>query len=140
MTQTNDPELERIQQRKIAEMLKRVLDTETQTGKPLTLTDENFTSEIRKHSLIVVDFWAPWCSPCRMVSPIIEQLASEYAGKVAFGKMNVDENMSVPGHFSIRSIPTLMVFKRDVAVETIVGACQKSFIEAKFKPHMGNQP
>ncbi len=139
MTQTNDPELEIIQQKKIAEMLKRVL-VDTQTGKPITLTDENFSTEIQKHTLMVVDFWAPWCSPCRMVSPIIEQLASEYVGKVTFGKMNVDQNMMIPRQFSVRSIPTLMVFKRGVAVETIVGACQKSYIEAKFKHHMENQP
>ena len=109
---------------------------EPSTGKPIVLTDSNFSSEIAKHSLMVVDFWAPWCGPCRMVGPLIEQLAAEYAGKVAFGKMNVDENMAVPSSFGVMSIPTLVVFKKGKQVETIIGSCPKSQIESKFKPFM----
>ncbi len=135
-----DPEIERIQRKKIAEMLERATTqakpTELSAGKPIPLTDSNFASEIAKHSLMLVDFWAPWCGPCRMVGPLIEQLAAEYAGKVAFGKMNVDENMSVPSSFGVMSIPTMIVFKNGKPVETLIGACPKSQIESKFKPFM----
>jgi thioredoxin len=135
-----DPEIERIQKKKMAEMLERAqMQTkpiESSTGKPIALTDGNFESEIAKHSLMLVDFWAPWCGPCRTVGPLIEQLAAEYAGKVAFGKMNVDENMEIPGSFGVMSIPTMIVFKNGKPVETLIGACPKSQIEAKFKPFM----
>ncbi len=134
----NDPEIERIQKKKIAEMLERAQakQVEASTGKPIALTDSNFASEIAKHSLMLVDFWAPWCGPCRMVGPLIEQLAAEYSGKVSFGKMNVDENMGVPGSFGVMSIPTMIVFKNGKPVETLIGACPKSQIESKFKPFM----
>lgn len=133
---SSDPEIERIQRKKIAEMLQNAQSVETPTDKPIMLTDSNFSTKIVKHNLIVVDFWAPWCGPCRMVAPLIEQLAAEYAGKVAFGKMNVDENMVVPGSFGVMSIPTMIIFKNGKAVETIIGSCPKSHIESKFKPFM----
>jgi thioredoxin 1 len=128
-------EIERIKKAKILAMLEQA-QREKLTDKPVTLTDSNFDSEITKHKLIVVDFWAPWCGPCRMVGPLIEELASEYAGKVAFGKVNVDENMMVPGRFGVRGIPTLIVFKDGQAVDTIVGACPKTHLESKFKPYI----
>ena len=134
---TTDPEIERIQRKKVAEMLQQAQAKPVEPiGKPIVLTDTNFSSEIAKHDLLVVDFWAPWCGPCRMVGPIIEQLAADYAEKVSFGKMNVDENMAVPTSFGVMSIPTLIVFKKGNAVETIVGSCPKSHIESKFKPYM----
>ncbi len=138
---STDPEIERIQQKKMAEMLKRAQMQQLNSAgisKPIILTDSNFSAEITKHNLLVVDFWAPWCGPCRMVGPVIEQLAAEYSGKVTFGKMNVDENMTVPGSFRVMSIPTIMVFESGRAVETIIGACAKSHIESKFKPFMKN--
>jgi len=128
-------EIERIKKAKILAMLEQA-QREKLADKPVTLTDSNFDSEITKHKLIVVDFWAPWCGPCRMVGPLIEELASEYAGKVAFGKVNVDENMMVPGRFGVRGIPTLIVFKDGQAVDTIVGACPKTHLESKFKPYI----
>jgi thioredoxin 1 len=127
-----DPEIERIQQKKIAEMLQRA--QAEKLNKPIVLTDANFSAETSKHDLIVVDFWAPWCGPCRMVGPLVEQLAAEYAGKVAFGKMNVDENMKIPSSFRVMSIPTIVVLRKGQPVETIIGACPKSEIESKFKP------
>ena len=130
-----DDEIERIKKAKIRAMLERA-QTQKLTSKPILLTDSNFHSEIAKHKLIVVDFWAPWCGPCRMVGPIIEELATEYAGKVAFGKLNVDENAMVPSSFGVRGIPTLIVFKDGKIVDTLVGACSKSHIESKFRPYM----
>ena len=128
-------EIERIKKAKILAMLEQA-QREKLTVKPIILTDNNFDAEVTKHKLIVVDFWAPWCGPCRMVGPLIEELASEYAGKVAFGKVNVDENMMVPGRFGVRGIPTLIVFKDGQAVDTIVGACPKTHLESKFKPYI----
>ena len=130
-----DDEIERIKKAKIRAMLERA-QAQKLTSKPILLTDSNFHSEIAKHKLIVVDFWAPWCGPCRMVGPIIEELAAEYAGKVAFGKLNVDENAMVPSSFGVRGIPTLIVFKDGKIVDTLVGACSKSHIESKFRPYM----
>lgn len=137
---TEDHEIEEIKKAKIAEMLQRAQaqanSTQPKLNEPILLTDAIFQSELSRHRLLVVDFWAPWCNPCRMVGPVVEELAGEYAGRVTFGKMNVDENMLVPNSFGIRGIPTLMVFKNGALVDTIVGACPKSHIESKFKPHI----
>lgn len=103
----------------------------------ISVTDTTFTAEVLQSEIpVLVDFWAPWCGPCRMLAPIIEQLATEYAGKATFGKMNVDENQIVPSKFGIMSIPTIMVFHRGKAVETIVGAYPKTHIESLFKKYL----
>ena len=99
---------------------------------PITLTDANFAQSVNKYPLLVVDFWAPWCGPCRMVSPVIEQLAGELAGKVVFGKVNVDENPRIANTFGIRSIPTIAVFKNGKNVDGFVGATSKSQMQTKI--------
>lgn len=92
----------------------------------ITVTDQNFKSEIlESKEPAIVDFWAPWCGPCRVVSPIIEELASEYEGKVKVGKMNVDENPNTAGGFGIMSIPTILMFKDGKPVKTLIGAQAK---------------
>jgi thioredoxin 1 len=103
--------------------------------KPIVLTDLNFREEISKYPIMLIDFWAPWCGPCRMVSPIIEQLASEYAGRVVFGKLNIDENQMVPQSFGIQSIPTMMILKNSRVVDILVGALSKAQIETKLRQH-----
>ena len=137
---SEDHELEKIQRKKMDELLLRIQTQEKPNenlhSKPILMTDTNFSSEVTKAKLIVVDFWAPWCGPCKMVGPLIEELATEYAGKVVFGKMNVDENQMVPRSFGIQGIPTLMIFKNGKAVDTLVGAYPKSQIESKFRPHI----
>lgn len=88
-----------------------------------TFTDQNFQQDVLKNETpVVVDFWAPWCGPCKMVSPIIEELAKDYKGKVVVGKMNVDENPEVAGTYGVMSIPTVMVFKGGKPVQSLVGA------------------
>lgn len=137
---SEDHELAKIQRKKMDQLLLRIQTQEKPNenlySKPILLTDTNFTSEVTKAKLIVVDFWAPWCNPCKMVGPLIEELATEYAGKVVFGKMNVDENQMVPRSFGIQGIPTLMIFKNGKAIDTLVGAYPKSQIESKFRPHI----
>ena len=134
----NDEEILEIKQRKLKEMQKMATMRSTMnsiTG-PIVLTDLNFREEISKYPVILIDFWAPWCGPCRMVSPIIEQLASEYAGRVVFGKLNIDENQMVPRSFGIQSIPTMMILKNSRVVDILVGALPKAQIETKLRQHL----
>lgn len=107
----------------------------TMGAAPLTLNDSNFEGTIKKSQLIVVDFWAPWCGPCRAVSPVIEQLATELAGKALFGKLNVDENPVVSSTFGIQSIPTIAIFKNGKMVDGFVGAASKSQILSKISTY-----
>jgi thioredoxin 1 len=135
---SSDDELEAIKQKKLAELQKAAAAKATMSSltEPIVLTDSNFRSEVMKYPLILVDFWAPWCGPCRMVSPIIEQLAKEYSGRVAFGKVNVDECQMTAASFGIQSIPTMMMFKNGKAVDVMVGAMPKGQIEMKLKQQM----
>ncbi len=98
------------------------------------VTDDNFESEIMKSDLpAMVDFWAEWCGPCRMVGPVVEELANQYKGKVKIGKMDVDKNRQTPAKFGIRNIPTLILFKGGQVAQTIIGAQPKSYIEGELK-------
>jgi len=100
----------------------------------LEVTDENFETEIIKSDLpFMVDFWAEWCGPCRMVSPVVEELAGEYKGKIKVAKMDVDKNRQTPAKFGIRNIPTLILFKGGEVAQTIIGAQPKSHIEEELK-------
>ena len=92
----------------------------------LTVTDANFQELVSGNKLLVVDFWAEWCGPCRMISPVIDELAREYEGKVLIGKLNVDENSEIVGQFGIRSIPTILFFKNGELVDKHLSASQKS--------------
>jgi len=100
----------------------------------LEVTDENFDAEIVNSDLpAVVDFWAEWCGPCRMVAPVVKELAEDYKGKIKVAKMDVDQNRQTPARFGIRNIPTLILFKGGEVAQTIVGAQPKSAIEAELK-------
>jgi thioredoxin len=93
------------------------------------VTDANFSQEVEKSTLpVLLDMWAPWCPPCRMIAPIIEELASELAGRIKVGKLNTDENQQTASRFSVRSIPTLLVLKDGVEIERLVGAHPKDEI------------
>ena len=100
----------------------------------LEVTDENFNAEILNSDLpALVDFWAEWCGPCRMVSPVVEELANDYEGKIKVAKMDVDQNRETPTRFGIRNIPTLIFFKGGEVAQIIIGVQPKSHIEEEIK-------
>ena len=104
---------------------------------PLNITDETFQSEILESNMpALVDFWAEWCGPCRMVAPSVKAIAEEYGSVLKVAKMDVDSNPAVPGRYGIVGIPTLMLFKNGKVVERIVGAQPKDRIVAQILPHL----
>ena len=99
-------------------------------------TDANFNDLINSDKPVLVDFWAEWCGPCKMIGPVVEQLAGEYEGRAIIAKMDVDQNSQVPGQFGIRSIPMLMVFKNGQLVDKVIGAVPKNVLEQKLQAAM----
>jgi len=134
-----DEELERIRRKKLREMLKRMKSSkqpEIDIDKPIEITDSNFHEIVNRKEVVVVDCWAAWCAPCRMISPIIDDLAKKYAGKVLFGKLNVDLNQKIPMEYQIMSIPTILIFKNGKLVDRIIGARPRSALEAAILKHL----
>lgn len=101
------------------------------------ITDANFSDVTGQPGLSMVDFWAVWCGPCRMVAPIVEQLAADYAGQVTVGKLDVDNNQRSAAQFNVRSIPTILFFKDGQMVDQVIGAVPRPALEAKIKQHLG---
>ena len=135
-----DDELEEIRKRKMVQYKKQYSDggKNMEQNLPytlLTLTDANIDEAIKKYNTIVIDCWAPWCGPCRLVEPVIEELAREMQGKVVFGKLNVDDNLATSAKHQIMSIPTLLVFKNGNLVDRLVGAYPKEELKKKLEPY-----
>lgn len=108
------------------------------TSMEQTFTDANFESDVLKNAKpVLVDFWAVWCGPCRVMSPIVEELAGELEGKIVVGKMNVDENMKTPQQYNILSIPTFILFKDGQVAEQLVGSMSKEEMMSKIGKHIG---
>jgi thioredoxin 1 len=102
-----------------------------------TFTDGNFDTDVLKSGApVLVDFWAEWCGPCKRLGPTVDALATEYAGKVTVGKLNVDENPAVPIKFQIRGIPTILIFKGGQVVESVVGLAQKEDLKKVIDKHI----
>jgi len=135
-----DLELERIRAKKMRELMKRAAGEATEqkeiSSAPITVSDADFDQVVQQYPLIVIDCWAAWCGPCRMIAPIVEELARDYAGRVVFGKLNVDENPKTAKRFDIMSIPTLLIMKNGKEVDRIIGAVPKQSIETKLRKHM----
>jgi len=139
MRNEEDEELERIKRAKLQEMMKSVAEKKQEKpalSKPVEVTDATFKEIIQNHPLVVVDCWAPWCGPCQMVAPVIEEMARDYAGRILFGKLNVDENLEVAQQYQIMSIPTLLVFKNGKLVDRIVGAMPRQMLEPKITRYL----
>jgi thioredoxin 1 len=105
-------------------------------AKTIEITDSNFEEIIKSEQPILVDFWAEWCGPCKMIGPVVEELAGEYEGKAVVGKVNVDENPNVSAKFGIRSIPTLLVFKGGEVVDKQIGAVPKQVLADKLEAQL----
>lgn len=122
-------EVDRIRQEKMQELMNQ----QNMPAKPVTVSDSNFEETLKKYDIVVVDFWAVWCMPCKMIAPHVEALAKKMAGNVVFGKLNVDENPRTAARYQVMSIPTLMVFKNGQPVKRIVGAVPQQHIEQQIK-------
>ena len=105
-------------------------------GQLTQITDAAFETEIRGETPVLVDFWAEWCGPCRMVAPVLEQIAAEQTGKLKIVKLNVDENQQTPMQFGVTGIPTMILFKDGEAVERIVGFMPKPQLLKRIEPHL----
>lgn len=105
----------------------------------LIFTDQNFENEVlQSKTPVLVDFWAEWCAPCRLVAPVVEELAKEYEGKLKVGKLNVDENGKIASRFNIMSIPTLLIFKKGEVVKTMIGAQSKESFRKQIEEVLGS--
>jgi thioredoxin 1 len=105
-------------------------------NKPVILTDSTMDAALNQYPLLIVDAWAEWCGPCRMIAPAIEELAKEFAGKIVFGKLNVDENPRISNAFRISAIPTLLVFKNGKLLDKLVGAYPKAALAGKIRKYL----
>jgi thioredoxin 1 len=131
-----DKELEHRRAKKMQKLMKTLKEKEEMPTEPVHLTDSNFDNVVNKSALALIDFWAPWCGPCRALAPTIDELCKEYDGKILIGKLNVDENPQTAERFQIFSIPTLVLMKNGKEVDRIVGLVPKSRIEAILNKYL----
>lgn len=139
MENQENNELKSIRQAKLRELMKRseICEKETTIVNELVeVTDASFKKFVQNHPLVVIDCWAPWCGPCRMVAPVIEELSQDYAGKIFFGKLNVDKNPVVSKQYGIMSIPTILILKNSKLVDSIVGAMPRQMLEPKITRYL----
>ncbi|UCD26269.1 MAG: thioredoxin [Candidatus Bathyarchaeota archaeon] len=130
-----DEELEMIKTKKLKELMKK--RQEKKTDSVVILTSSSFAEFLENTNLpVLVDFWADWCMPCRIMAPVIEELARDYRGKAMFAKVNVDKNPEIASRFNIMSIPHFIVFKKERPVERIVGAVGRGPLEDALKKHL----
>ena len=131
MAQEVDEELERLKKKKLEEIIENRKKSKFPDS-PIRLTDSKFQETLEKYPIVVVDFWAEWCGPCKAMEPVISELARNYSGEIVFGKLNVDENKIIPNKFQISGIPTLIIFKDGKNVDRITGMAPKR----KLKSHL----
>ncbi|MGQ9586908.1 MAG: thioredoxin [Thermoplasmata archaeon] len=125
-------EIEEIRQKKLADMMQKMSAQPGGNGwpeTPVAVSDRDFESFVKKYPKVVVDCWAPWCGPCRMLAPTIDAMAKDYRGKIVFGKLNTDDNFGVASKFKIMSIPTLLFFKDGQLVDKMIGVAPRAVLE-----------
>ena len=133
-------ELDEIRQKKLEQLKTDYMNRgkkmeENMPNEPITISDATIDDNIQKYDTLVIDCWAPWCGPCRMVGPVIEELAKEMHGKIVFGKLNVDQNPQTSTKHQIMSIPTMLVFKNGALIDRLVGAMPKEMLKAKLEAY-----
>ncbi len=136
-----DDDLEEIRLRRKREMLERLSggkakDSPGMPDRPVELNDDTLDKAIKDYPLVVVDCWAAWCAPCRMIAPIVEELARKYSGKIVFGKLDVDQNRRTAIKYQLMSIPALLVFKEGKRADTIIGYMPARALEQKITKHL----
>ena len=133
-------ELDEIRKKKMEKMLSEQSEPSTlkveYPSKPVVLTDSTLDAALNQYPLLIVDCWAEWCGPCRMIAPTIEDLAKEMSGKAVFGKLNVDENMQTSNKYRISAIPSLLVFKNGKLLDKLVGAYPKATLAGKIRKYL----
>jgi len=136
LERTRNAELEKIRAQKLKELTAKVKEGKTSRNPLIVIDDAYFTETVQKYPLMLIDCWADWCGPCRMIEPTIEELAKEYVGRVAVGKLNVDENPQTTTRFGIMTIPTVLIMRNGVEVDRIIGAVPKQLIEERLKKYV----
>jgi len=131
-----DIELEKIHAKKLQDLTTKMKSKESSKNGPITVDDANFEETVKRYPLMLIDCWAAWCGPCRMIAPVVNELARDYAGRMTVGKLNVDENPDTATRFGIVSIPTLLIMKGGKEVDRIIGAVPKQFIEEKLQKYL----
>jgi len=133
-------ELDEIRKKKLEKMMDDMKKPSEPTvlypNKPVIVTDKDLETAVSQYPLLILDCWAEWCGPCRMVGPVIEELAKEMSGKVVFGKLNVDQNMTTANKFRISAIPTMLVFKNGKLIDKIVGAYPKGALTTRIQKYL----
>lgn len=127
-------EIEEIKAKKMKELIEKL--SKKNPLRVIEISDENFSAIIEQYPFVIVDFWAPWCMPCRMLAPVIEALARDYEGRVLFGKLNTDENINTALKFGINAIPTLLFFKDGKLIDRVTGALSRELLEARIKRYL----
>ena len=135
-----DNDLEEIKKKRLEELKKQYMNggqkmEENWPDTPITVTDADIDQTVNKYETLVIDCWAPWCGPCRMVAPVISELAKELQGKIAFAKLNVDENRDTSMKHQIMSIPTLLVFRNGKLVDRLIGALPKEELKQRLNQY-----
>jgi thioredoxin 1 len=133
-------ELEEIRKKKMEKMMSEMNKPPAPSvqfpNKPIVITDDTVDSAVSQYPIFILDCWAQWCGPCRMLGPIIEELARDLSGKIVFGKLNVDENMQTSNKHNISAIPTMLVFKNGKLVDKLIGAYPKATLAAKIQKYL----
>ncbi len=133
-------ELDEIRKKKMEKMMSEMNKPPAPSvqfpNKPIVITDDTVDSAASQYPIFILDCWAQWCGPCRMLGPIIEELARDFSGKIVFGKLNVEENMQTSNKHNISAIPTMLVFKNGKLVDKLVGAYPKATLTAKIQKYL----